>query len=300
MSAQRASDHGSGDGTKSSDQPSPAASPIIGSAGPVKIEGQDELGTDLASRIIVISNAAVPNTQNLHQSQLDMGVPSMKICKECGMHYNTTLEGDRKNHDKHHKAMFQVKQLQIVPIGVNLMVDYISDACHIVREIDYRVPDMHKDRAYKALQLASNDLGGVIPTPEELWSLIVNPQNKNDRRRVPRFRLYLYLIDFDPVGLLLAERVSGEGDYYHGVMPFWHDWEHVKRSDEGGKKALYMCIERVWVRKDMRRKRIATRLVSKARGSFVPGLHLSRKEFAFSRPTEVGREFADAYCRKHA
>jgi GNAT superfamily N-acetyltransferase len=286
ISTQGASDHGSDGGTKHNDHPDGVPASSIGHVDPASIEGQDKHATNSRFRTTSHSSIAGSSIQKLHQTQLDMGAPAIKACKECGMHYNTTLDGDRRNHTKYHNGIVQAKQLHSVQFGVDLEVDYIGADRHTIREYDYRIQDIHKDRAYKALQLASHDLGGIIPTPDELWSLITNPQNKNDRNQVPRFKLYLYLINMDPVGLLLAERIAGGGDYYFGVFPSPSD------------KTVYMCVERIWVREDMRRKGVASRLVDKARTCFIRGLCCRKLEYAFSRPTELGRKFADSYVVK--
>jgi hypothetical protein len=285
LSTQGASDHNSDGATKHNDHPDGVTASSIGPVDSASIMGQDEHATNPRFRTTSHSSVAGSSIQKLHQTQLDMGAPAIKACKGCGMHYNTTLDGDRRNHTKYHNGIVQAKQLQSDPYGVDLEVDYIGADRHTIREYDYRIQDIHKDRAYKALQLASHDLGGIIPTADELWSLIANPQNKNDQNQVPRFKLYLYLINMDPVGLLLAERIAGGGDYYFGVFP------------SPSNKTVYMCVERIWVREDMRRKRVASRLVDKARTCFIRGLYCRKLEYAFSRPTELGRKFADSYVK---
>jgi GNAT superfamily N-acetyltransferase len=283
ISAQGASAQGSNYGAASSDYLNVVTSSAIGLLDPASREGLDENIARSRSRAGSNLNVVCLGGQNLHQTQLDMGVPAIKICKECGMQYNTTLDGDRRNHSKFHNSFVEAKQPG-VPYHVDLIRNYFDNDCHIIREIDFRVSDTHKDRAYIALKLASHDLGGVIPTPDELWSLIINPQNKDDQNQVPRYKLYFYLVNLQPVGLLLAERVTRGGDYYFGgVLP----------SD----REVFMCIERIWVREDMRRKGIASQLVNQAREHFVPGLALSPMEYAFSQPTKMGREFANAYVK---
>jgi len=202
------------------------------------------------------------------------------------MQYNTTLKEDQRNHDKHHDRLYaKIQQPTTLKAGVKLMQKFVEDTIHEIRGIDHRVSGAHKKKAYMALEVTSRDLEGVIPIPDELWSLITNPQNEKDPNQVPRYKLFLYLIDLQPVGVLLAERMGSKGDYYHS------DPEFMKEGD------IYMCVDRIWVREDMRRKGVASSLVTMARKNFVPGLSLSKMQFAFSHPTGMGREFADAYIK---
>ncbi|KAE9369233.1 hypothetical protein N431DRAFT_380053 [Stipitochalara longipes BDJ] len=303
MSTQGPFDNGNNDGAMFNDHSGAIASSANDPTDPAKIAGQSEHSDKTPSRAKADSNTAVftkPNllrtnsrsnttsliSQKLHQTQLDMGVPSIVVCKECGMQYNTTLKEDQRNHNKFHDSFYyKTKQLATAQIGVNLMQKYVEDQDHDIRVVDHRVLDAHKERAYRALKLTCRDLEGVIPTVNELWSLITNPQNENDPNQVPRYKLFLYLIDLQPVGVLLAERIAGGDDYYHGARELVEEGE------------VYMCVDRIWVREDMRRKRIASQLVTMAREHFVPGLALSRMQFAFSHPTGMGRQFADAYIK---
>ena len=303
MSPQDAAKSGYDERTKSNNYPSATTSSTNSPTDSAKIAGQDKHRSNTLPGAKPDSNAAAftkqrpPRassgsnasgliTQKLHQTQLDIGVPSIIVCKECDMQYNTTLKEDQRNHDKYHDRFYaELQQPTTLEAGIRLMQKFVDGTTHDIRGVDYRVSGPHKKKAYKALELTSRDLEGVIPTSNELWSLITNPQNENDPNQVPRYKLFLYLVDLQPVGVLLAERMGGGGDYYHS------DPEFMKEGD------IYMCVDRIWVREDMRRKGVASLLVNMAREHFVPGLSLSKMQFAFSHPTGMGREFADTYIR---
>ncbi|KAN0101562.1 ESCO1/2 acetyl-transferase domain containing protein [Hyaloscypha variabilis] len=302
MSTQGAYHLVSDDGTKSKDHPNAGLSSANGSNNAAKIAGQDEHQGIALSRPEADSNTIQFTKQNLPratsgsasgiiaqkllQTQLDVGVPAITVCKECGMQYNTTLKEDQRNHEKYHDHLYcKVNQPMAIAAGVNLMNKYVERQCHDIRRVDHRVSDNHKEKAYRALELTLRDLEGVIPTSDELWSLIKNPRNERDPNQVPRYMLFLYLIDLQPVGVLLAERVASGDEHYHSAR------ELMKQGE------VYMCVDRIWVREDMRRKGIASQLVTMARYHFVPGVSLSKMQFVFSHPTGMGREFADAYIK---
>jgi GNAT superfamily N-acetyltransferase len=237
-----------------------------------------------------------------------MGISAIKVCKECGMQYNTTLAEDRRSHEKHHNGVVEAKQPNTVPAGSNLMDKYVGDAHHLIRVIDHRGSAALKQGVEKALEVTRHDLGGWILSPQKLWAEITNPHNKNDPNHVPRYKVYLYLINLQVVGLVLAERIARGGAYYHGPMiideygglPNVGVSEHSSEEQEfvysDFEYKCYMSIDRIWTRRDFRRNGIATLLVDHARQSFVPGLSLSKEQIAFSRPTSAGREFATKYC----
>ncbi len=224
------------------------------------------------------------------------------------MQYNTTLAEDRRSHEKYHNGVIKAKQSKTVPTGVNLMDKYVGNARHLIRVIDQRGSGALKQGAEKALEATRHDLGGWIFSPQKLWAEITNPHNKKDPNPVPHYKIYLYLINLQVVGLVLAERIARGGAYHHGPVIIddndgTHSLgvpEHVGQEQEfiygDVEYKCYMSIDRIWTRRDLRRKGIATLLVDYARQSFVPGLSLSKEQIAFSRPTSAGREFAKKYC----
>jgi GNAT superfamily N-acetyltransferase len=309
MSSQGASDYGKDGGIESSAPSHHASSSTIGPADSTSIEGQSQNESNNPSLPSFHSNVAGPSTKHFYQTQLDVGVPAMRVCKDCGMQYNTTLEDDRQNHERYHDGILEAKQPSGVPSGVNLMDKYVGDARHLIRVMDHRAPTSLKEHAYNALVLSHDDLGGVLPISDDLWSLKSNPQNKGDPNKVPRYKLYTYLVNLQVVGVLLVERIAKGGIYYKG--PFVYT-EHGKLDNEfvgnyapgedqefvyaDNPYPCYMSIDRIWVRSDMRKKGIASQLVDHARQSFIPGLTIPKKEISFSGVTDMGRKFAEGYC----
>jgi ESCO1/2 acetyl-transferase/zinc-finger of acetyl-transferase ESCO len=309
MSSQDASDYGKDGGIESSALSHLGPSSTIGPADSTNSEGQDQNESNNPSLPSSHSSVASLATKRFYQTQLDVGIPAMRTCKDCGMQYNTTLEEDRQSHEDYHDGILETKQPSGVPSGVNLMDKYVGDARHLIRVMDHRASASLKEHAIKALLFSWNDLGGVLPTSDDLWSLTANPQNKDHPNKVPRYKLYTYLVNLHVVGVLLVERIAKGGIYYKG--PFIYT-EHGKVDDEfvghyapdedqefvyaDNPYPCYMSIDRIWVRNDMRKRGIASQLVDHARQSFIPGLTISKKEISFSGVTDMGRKFAGGYC----
>jgi len=303
------SNSGSDDGPYPDALPHSAGLPLDSRSGDTaRTEGKDQRAETNPPNADNPSSIVRSSNQHLHQTQLDMGISAIKVCKECGMQYNTTLTEDRRSHEKYHNGVVDAKQPNSVPAGVNLMEKYVGNSHHLIRAIDHRGSATLRQGAEKALEATGPDLGGWIIPPHKLWAEITNPHNKNDSNLVPRYKVYLYLINLQVVGLVLAERIARGGAYYHGPLIIKEDDRLPSIGafgPESGEEEFvfgdieykcYMSIDRIWIRQDLRRHGFATLLVDYARQSFVPGLSLSKEQIAFSRPTKVGRKFATKYC----
>lgn len=224
------------------------------------------------------------------------------------MQFNSTLAEDRKSHDKFHKADHNNKAAKqpVNPEGVvNLMDTYVDGAHHQIRVIDCHSPDLIKEHAKKVFSVSDNDLGRLVIHDHELWREIPDPHNPTDPNKVPQYKLYLYLIDYEVVSYIQAERIRAAGEYYYGQLQYtsegWDDYAMAGIEEDqefvyaDTPYKVYMSVERVWTRADKRRQGLASKLIDYARKDFVTGLELSKKEIAFSRPTTMGNFFAKAY-----
>ena len=273
-------------------------------------EGKNENGSNNPSGSSL--NVARPSTQNLYQTQLDMGVPATKRCQVCGMHYNATLAHDRRLHDKYHSGIVEAKQPKNVSAGINLWEKYDGTNHHLIRVIDHRASAALKDAARKAIDATVPQLGGWDQqyNHRDLWALITNPDDEHDLNEVPRYKIYLYLINFEVFGVLLVERIAVGVLYYSGPVIYNKEGripEEVVRdspldetqefvyADE--KYDCYMGIDRIWVRREMHRNGYARQLLNHALSTFIPGMTVSKAQISFSQPTLLGREFASSYCR---
>jgi N-acetyltransferase len=59
--------------------------------------------------------------------------------------------------------------------------------------------------------------------------------------------------------------------------------------------AVLMGISRIWVSKQFRKKGLARTLLDCARGNFMYGLTVEKRQTAFSQPTESGGKLARRY-----
>lgn len=249
-----------------------------------------------------------PKPKPMEQSRLEYGQETFIRCNGCMTHYNTVDEDDRKYHARIHKAWEESRKIINGPPGKLLKSEVVNGQFHEIYFYDKTTsPKWKEEDALAVLRLSLEDLGGM--SIEELrkiiWQKITNPNDPSDPRPVYRFKIYHYRIWGETVGVLLAERISEGGAYYKGWMT--HDefgpWPSIVRPPEMQEYVsrdetypVFMSIDRIWVHRDHRRVGIATALADEAREHFVQGMPLSKKQIAFSRPTEMGYEFARKYC----
>jgi hypothetical protein len=244
----------------------------------------------------------------LQQALIDMSIERFVDCKDCGMHYNQTIREDRKLHNTFHHNVMRGSQPKKNTPTVDLMDKYIDGDQHRVRVLDRRASVEWRRHFEAALEVTYAELPGLKLDPSVLWSEIKNPLNKNDPNKVPKCKIYVYLIGVDPVAVLLAERIARGGAYYRG--PITNDeygpWPNIVTPPEDEEQEYvskdisyecYMSVDRIWTHRDHRHKGYATMLVDYAREDFITGLVLSKKRIAFSLPTTMGRGFAEKYCK---
>ncbi len=256
-----------------------------------------------------------PTAANLQQVQLDLGISAMKHCKACGMDYNSTLSTDRKLHDDYHKR--KVKPCQPArSLSFPSKSSTVNGETHEIRTLDCRGPNSSRVHFEEALESMYTDLPGDKISKDDLWSEIPNPIKSSIENKVPRFMIFMLLIDLVPAAILIAERISKGGgyldDYVSSSPPSSQSnftnlssaQPRATKSDTDRFKAYgppditktaLMSVERIWVSEPHRRKGLATELINRARKTLIPGLEIKRKEVAFSWPTALGRGLATRF-----
>ena len=222
------------------------------------------------------------------QANLDFGQNSYTRCEECEMWYNKANSGDRKSHAKYHADTMGDKAAKTITNGF-IIYEKHSDRkgnieMHRVYATNRQSSSQEKLESEKALEAYYKEEGGSKISREKLWSQIENPQNYYDPNLVPRYKLFIYRIGLELVGVLLAERVADASAYIDN-----------EAKSIGTAFQVQMSIERIWVKKEWRGQGLGTKLVDLARDHFIQGLVLSKKDIAFSQPTQAGASFARKY-----
>ena len=254
---------------------------------------------------------------------LDFGLEAFKECKECGMPYNSTRAEDRKLHDDFHKQVIRGAVLKKSSKLADLTVysEVFDGAQHRILALDRRGPVDWRVHFEAALQASYDDLDGPHLDNSVLWSEIKDPQNPQSDSLVPRYKLFVYYIGNHPTGIVLVESIAEAGYYYHGDPGYsdfgeidsdddWRDYScdelGIKDKDSEQRYAwkeedevlkVLMCVDRIWVHRNLRFKGIATKLVDIARENFKPNISVSKENICFSWPTTMGVEFAEQYCK---
>jgi len=230
------------------------------------------------------------------QSRLDLNAPMFIECKICKMQYNKTEKADRNAHNKFHDQFVNGKRSRRKGDADNVVFEehvYVSGGVregekkrekHRLIVVDRGAGKEKRDYAREALEMSYADMDGVRFEDEELWSEIMLPGSASGKQqRVSRFKMFVYYVDDNIIGVLLAERITKAQAYRNG------------RVDEEEHKAV-LGVERIWVRANQRGKGIASRMMDVTRDCFVDGMVVGKKDVAFSAPTEAGRKLARRYC----
>ncbi|KAF7874592.1 uncharacterized protein EAF02_008569 [Botrytis sinoallii] len=243
----------------------------------------------------------------LHQQILDLGQSFSNKCPNCGMQYAINDPSDQRMHDQFHK-IFKLGGPVFKPKYVNTQAwqKIIDGELHTVQCISCKESGPVKSLVESILEATLMDMDGILPTPARLWSMITSPNDSKDLIPVPRYKVFLYVIGARPIGILLAERIGK-------ATPIMNTAETAENASlstslSNASPALatsvnsvpqeaYMCIDRLWVHSDFRRKGIATSLANQAREKFIPGLIVEKNEMAISHPTSVGGQFAEKYFK---
>ncbi|KAF7943160.1 hypothetical protein EAE96_011102 [Botrytis aclada] len=243
----------------------------------------------------------------LHQQILDLGQSFSNKCPNCGMHYAINDPSDQRMHDQFHK-IFKLGGPVFKPKYVNTQAwqKIIDDELHTIQCISCKESGPVKSLVESILEATLMDMDGILPTPKQLWSMITSPNDAKDLIPVPRYKVFLYVIGARPIGILLAERIGKATP----IMATAETAENASLSTSSSDafstlatavnsipQEAYMCIDRLWVHSDFRRKGIATSLANQAREKFIPGLIVEKNEMAISHPTSVGGQFAEKYFK---
>ena len=233
------------------------------------------------------------------QVMLDLGQNPYHKCNDCNMYYNTTDKGDRAAHDKVHREWKAGKAPKNAPAKVLIWEERRDEEklfnksytfsrnmpteIHRVHFVERTTATELRIDAEDALAKSHEDMGGLKVNRKELWSEITNPTDPSDVNKVPRYKIFVYYMNLEAVGVLLAERIAEASPFVKGTV------------DPAQKFKVYMSVDRIWVKNDQRHGGIGTKLIDLARDHFVPGFVLSKKNIAFSSPTSAGIKFAQKY-----
>ncbi|KAE8444654.1 hypothetical protein EG329_014402 [Mollisiaceae sp. DMI_Dod_QoI] len=224
------------------------------------------------------------------QMRLDLGQQVYEECSVCHYYYDRSDPTDRKAHDKYHDFHTNNVQPKTDDPRVVLWEQNIDQEHHTIRAICRSSSVALKEGFVNAFSATYQDMGGERIDEQKLWSLIKDPHNPQDDRKVPRYKGYMYLIDRHPVSTLLVERIKSA---------IFFPFEDTLEVDEVKARPQDLCkmsIDRIWTRSSHRRKGHATKLVDMARTDFIPGLALGKRDVAFTSTTQDGGRFAKAYC----
>ena len=230
------------------------------------------------------------NETEYYQTQLALGQRArFTTCRECEYRYDMSLKTERESHYQVHENLIPTEALREHP-EIKVWQDSIDGIIHTVLRIRRQSPQSMKGMAEIEFQRSREDCGSPPFNAQKLWSQIPDPAG-DGTRKVDRYNMYIYAIGNEPVGYLLAERVTvgwaSSGQYMYCDVE--------DGIPTGILHNVLLSVDRIWVRESHRKKGIATTLVNAARNSFIPSMILGKKDVAVSPLLEKGVAFFKAY-----
>ena len=241
------------------------------------------------------------------------------VCKVCNFMYNETIQAEVQHHAREHKKHTQPQHPANGVIRDQIWERLYNEGVHRIHVNQRRAGQRERAWYEMALEIAREaGLAGSYDE-EKLWDEIcideLSPQASGSkyekttmtkpRKMAPRYKVYVYTINYEVVSVALAQRITKAGSYYHG--PQTHD-EHGKlESPHSTKFQQYVDLDRsfpVQVSIDClctasghQRKGYATTLLDQLRQDFIWGVKVNKKHVAISFPTADGAIFARGYFK---
>jgi N-acetyltransferase len=236
-------------------------------------------------------NKLKKNQMTLDFGQKDLG---LKQCKECNMIYNLDDKQDTELHSRYHRQQDNILKFSSCK-NEKVVQEYASLGRCIVIESDID-PKIQLTKALNLLKYVDVQLG-IRNSTQILEEIDSKMQVSTTLAQAPltstndgnSCKYYLFINRSNRViGFCLAEQLSKE-------------YRIRKLSDECDEenafKSVICGISRIWVDKNYRRNKIATKLLDCVRENFIYFEDLKFNQIAFSDPTDHGKQLATSYCK---
>ncbi|PNF17554.1 hypothetical protein B7P43_G15557, partial [Cryptotermes secundus] len=188
-------------------------------------------------------------------------------CKECCIVYQIGDPDDEMSHQKYHNSGHDLKY---TPCKQERVVAYYGTERVILIKPSDSKPWLNKMK--NVLNVVDKELGYV---DAELGNL-------------SNSQIYLYVTDKQVIGCVVAHPIKFAYKMLNSVIEGCDCCSEESYPAKCG-------VSRVWVAKNYRRKKIASKMMDCMRSSFLHGYVLGVDEFAFSAPTLAGKAFAEKY-----
>ncbi|CAF0905954.1 unnamed protein product [Didymodactylos carnosus] len=211
----------------------------------------------------------------LKQTIIDAGQKSIDciVCRKCGMSYFPHSVEDRALHDKFHDLQTSALKFKTILKREQICQQFLDGNIYVIG----CTSSVHeRNKAENIRKFIDTELG--ITTPFNcVW---------------PETKAYFYVEDRTDlvIGYCLAQII-------HRAHIVDADCDHLNTQNEIQK--MFCGIARIWVHKDHRRSRVATKLLNCARINFFFGITMKRTDIAFSSPTDDGKILAKNYTKSN-
>ncbi|KAJ4428929.1 hypothetical protein ANN_25925 [Periplaneta americana] len=237
-------------------------------------------------------------------------------CKECGIVYHIGDPQDEMSHQKYHDQVNSVtysawKQERVVahyglervilvkPTDSKSWLNKVKDVLEMVdKELGYAdtglaslAPDSHVSlNVIQPSQFRSSDFPSSYRLYQGQCRHLFFGKNQYFRvcAHLTIYEIYLYVANKKVFGCVVA----------HPITLAYKMLDSVVEGCDCCSAESYPAkcgVSRVWVNKNHRRRKVASRLLDCMRANFVHGYILGKDEFAFSAPTPEGKALAEKY-----
>ncbi|CAG8595667.1 10092_t:CDS:2 [Ambispora leptoticha] len=202
-------------------------------------------------------------------------------CSECKMSYSKGTEDDLV-HDRYHRGV--IGGIDYPGYKNEIVIQEFSDKSRVILFTYSRISTHEKRKIREVLEIINSELNSVELSEQKLNLC----------------KIFLYITAKKKVvGCIVAEHISQA----YRVIPNENEASSKVGARDAGsaifcstKKIPAVCgISRIWVSKNYRRKRIATKLLDLVRNKFIYGCNLKHGSIAFSQPTVDGKALATHY-----
>lgn len=262
------------------------------------------------------SNLTAPPSGNLVQSQLNLGISTIKTCKTCRFAFNTTIGEDVRAHVHFHDTYISGVLVVAVPCPPRSVIRDFPITGDQIIVVTRSSPQSWKNLAMTVLGThVDKELGSVAINADRLWSSIPDPEVTrlaSEAEQVDKYKVYMYIkvpSRFQAgrvVSLLLAEHITSGFETWHiqlqrdefGSWPpevVYTQPERLNKSHEA-----ILGVNKFWTLRKERRKGYGKMLLDAARENFIFGYMIPRVQLAWTQTTEEGAKYAKTYMQNEA
>jgi N-acetyltransferase len=234
-----------------------------------------------------------PRFQKFTQLTLDLGQPTEKHCKECGMTYRPSNAEDRETHKRYHAKQKVEVELSRAFVQSLLPKNVVwrDNEGTVIAKVTSKSTLRNRAHVEKVLDVVERELGGVGIPFGTLW------RDSSGQR----YAVFLYIRGDQCLGVCVAQEISKARRVLasqNGLKVNAANGSTDKSIVASEEYPARLGISRIWASKGVRRKGISRTLLDTAISNFEFAVTIPKQLVAFSQPTDSGARLARSWFGK--